>query len=177
MSANLDNVLLLALANDELDKFLVGEPFYFQEAKSDNDEPQNIVAAFDLLLLRYWQETHDPFFPARFVTALLKILATYPDRNRAIYAVAVWVWYYRFCLSKKHAQPQGLYAGLFEVDMSAVALALQGQLEANKAALVVDTRWAGAAWNSQHGLWDPLMRTALVVRDKLGGPDFVPFNI
>ena len=50
MSANLDNVLLLALANDELDKFLVGEPFYFQEAKSDNDEPQNIVAAFDLLL-------------------------------------------------------------------------------------------------------------------------------
>jgi hypothetical protein len=108
---------------------------------------------------------------------LLKILATYPDRNRAIYAVAVWVWYYRFCLSKKHAQPQGLYAGLFEVDMSAVALALQGQLEANKAALVVDTRWAGAAWNSPHGLWDPLMRTALVVRDKLGGPDFVPFNI
>jgi hypothetical protein len=66
---------------------------------------------------------------------------------------------------------------LFEIDMSAVALALQVQLEANKAALVVDTRWAGAAWNSQHGLWDPLMRTALVVRDKLGGPDFVPFNI
>ncbi|WP_443696762.1 hypothetical protein [Pseudomonas sp.] len=177
MSANLDNVLLLALANDELDKFLVGEPFYFQEAKSDNDEPQNIVAAFDLLLLRYWQQTHDPLFPARFVAALLKILATYPDRNRAIYAAAVWVWYYRFCLSKKHAQPQGLYAGLFEIDMSAVALALQAQLEANKAALVVDTRWAGAAWNSQHGLWAPLMRTALVVRDKLGGPDFVPFNI
>jgi hypothetical protein len=55
-------MLLLALANNELDKFLVGEPSYFQEAKSDNDEPQNIVAAFDLLLLRYWQETHDPFF-------------------------------------------------------------------------------------------------------------------
>lgn len=47
MSANLDNVLLLALANDELDKFLVGEPFYFQEAKNDYEEPQNIVAAFD----------------------------------------------------------------------------------------------------------------------------------
>ena len=177
MSANLDNVLLLALANDELDKFLVGEPFYFQEAKSDNDEPQNIVAAFDLLLLRYWQQNHDPLFPERCVAALLKILATYPDRNRAIYAAVAWVWYYRFCLSKKHAQPEGLYAGLFEIDMSAVALALQGQLEANKVALGVDTRWAGAAWNSQHGLWDPLMRTALVVRDKLGGPDFVPFNI
>ncbi len=107
MSANLDNVLLLALANDELDKFLVGEPFYFQEAKNDNEEPQNIVAAFDLLVLRYWQQTRDPQFPGRFVAALLKILATYPDRNRAIYVAAVWVWYYRFCLSKSRHNPRG----------------------------------------------------------------------
>ena len=177
MSANLDNVLQLALANNDLDKFLVGEPFYFQEAKSDNDEPQNVVAAFDLLVVRYWQETRDPQFPGGFVAALLKILATYPDRNRAIYAAAVWVWYYRFCLSKKRTNPDGLYADLFEVDMGAVAVALQKQLERNKAALVGDTRWAGAGWNSQNGLWGPLMRTALVVRDKLGGPDFVPANI
>ncbi|MCW1247669.1 hypothetical protein OC610_24855 [Pseudomonas sp. SAICEU22] len=177
MSANLDNVLLLALANDELDKFLVGEPFYFQEAKNDNAEPQNVVAAFDQLVLRYWQQTHDIQFPGRFVAALLKILATYPDRNRAIYVAAVWVWYYRFCLSKKQAQPGGLYADLFEIDMGAVALALQRQLELNKAELVQDTRWAGASWNSQNGLWGPLMRTALVVRDKLGGPDFVPANL
>ncbi|WHS60247.1 hypothetical protein [Pseudomonas sp. G2-4] len=62
MSTPLDNVLLLALANDELDKFLVGEPFYFQEAKNDNEEPQNIVAAFDLLVLRYGQQTRAPQF-------------------------------------------------------------------------------------------------------------------
>ncbi|AUM72583.1 hypothetical protein [Pseudomonas fluorescens] len=177
MSANLDNVLLLALANDELDKFLVGEPFYFQEARNDNEEPQNIVAAFDSLVLPYWQQTRDPQFPGRFVAALLKILATYPDRNRAIYVAAVWVWYYRFCLSKKQAQPAGLYADLFEIDMGAVALALQRQLELNKAELVQDTRWAGGTWNSQNGLWGPLMRTALAVRDKLGGPDFVPVNL
>ncbi|MFL6965444.1 MULTISPECIES: hypothetical protein [Pseudomonas] len=175
--ASLDNVLLLALANDELDKFLVGEPFYFQEAKNDNAEPQNVVAAFDQLVLRYWQQTHDSQFPGRFVAALLKILATYPDRNRAIYVAAVWVWYYQFCLSKKQARPEGLYADLFEIDMGAVALALQRQLELNKAELVQDTRWTGASWNSQNGLWGPLMRTALVVRDKLGGPDFVPANL
>lgn len=177
MSATLDDVLLLALANDELDKFLVGEPFYFQEAQNDNEEPQNIVAAFDLLVLRYWQQTRAPQFPGRFVAALLKILAAYPDRNRAIYVAAVWVWYYRFCLSKKQAQPEGIYADLFEVDMVAVALALQRQLELNKAELVQDTRWAGGTWNSQNGLWGPLMRTALAVRDKLGGPDFVPLNL
>ncbi|WP_339504297.1 hypothetical protein [Pseudomonas sp. RL_105y_Pfl2_101] len=176
MSANLDNVWQLALANDELDKFLVGERFYFQEAQNDNEEPQNIVAAFDLRVLRYWQQTRDPQFPERLVAALLKILASYPDRNRAIYVAAVWVWYYRLCLSKKQTQPEGLYADLFEVDMGAVALALQRQLELNKAELVQDTRWAGGSWNSQKGLWAPLMRTALGVRDQLGGPDFVPVN-
>jgi hypothetical protein len=177
MSTRQDNVLLLALANDELDKFLVGEPFYFLEAKNDNDEPQNVVAAFDQLLVPYWRETRDASFPARFVATLLTILATYPDRNRAIYIAHDWVWYYRFCLSKKRAQPDGPYAELFEIDMGGVAVALKRQLEINKADLIADTRWAGAAWNSQNGMWDPLMRTALMVRDKLGGPDFVPANI
>lgn len=30
--------------------------------------------------------------------------------------------------------------------------------------------WAGADWNSEAGLWDPLVRTAHHVRDKLNGP-------
>ncbi|UVM50327.1 MULTISPECIES: hypothetical protein [unclassified Pseudomonas] len=177
MSTNLDNVLLLALAYDELDKFLVGEPFYFQEAKNDYDEPQNIVVAFDLLVLRYWLQTRDANFPARFVAAFLKLLATYPDRNRAIYAAAGWLRYYRYCLNQKREEPEGLYAELFEIDMGSVALALRRQLEINKAALILDTRWAGGSWNSENGLWEPLMRTALNVRDKLGGPDYVPANI
>jgi hypothetical protein len=172
-----DDPIAQILANDELDKFLVGEPFYFLETKNDNDEPQNVVAAFDQLLVPYWCETRDASFPARFVAALLTILATYPDRNRAIYIAHDWVWYYRFCLNKKRAQPDGLYAELFEIDMGGVAVALKRQLEINKADLIADTRWAGAAWNSQNGMWDPLMRTALMVRDKLGGPDFVPANI
>lgn len=66
------------------------------------------------------------------------------------------------------------YADLFEVDLGAVALALRRQLEACKAALVADTRWAGNGHNSHDGLWGPLLRTALVVRDRLGRPDFVP---
>jgi len=177
MSSNQDNVLRLALANDELDKFIVGEPFYFQEAKVDNEEPQNVVAAFDQLVLPHWLLTRDSQFPGRVVGAMLRALATYPDRNRAIYAVSDWLWYYRFCLAKKRSQPQGMYAELFEIGMDAVALCLKQQLEIHKTDLISDTRWAGAAWNSKAGLWEPLMRTALNVRDKLGGPDFVPANI
>lgn len=177
MSYDQDNVLFLALANDEFDKFLVGEPFYFLETKDDNDEPQNVIIAFKLLFVPYWREIGDPAFPAQFAQALLKMLDTYPDQNRAIYMAQSWLWCYRYCLSKKYAQPEGIYAGLFEFDMSAVATALKTQLETNKPALIADTRWAGAAWNSQNGLWEPLMREALAVRDELGGPDFVPSNI
>lgn len=177
MSKNLDNVLLLALANNELEKFIVGEPFYFQEAKNDNDEPQNVIAAFNQLVLQYWLDSRDSSFPARFVSALMAALRNYPDQNRAIYATSDWVWYYRYCLSKKYAQPQSVYADLFEVDLSQVASMLKQKMEENKADLIGDTRWAGAAWNSKHGMWDPLVRTAIGVRDKLGGPDFVPSNV
>ncbi|MCD5973947.1 hypothetical protein [Pseudomonas quasicaspiana] len=177
MSYDKDNVLFLALANDEFDKFLAGEPYYFLATKDDNDEPQNVIVAFKLLFMPYWREVGDPDFPAKFAQALIKMLETYPDQNRAIYMAECWLWCYRFCLSKKYAQPDGPYAGLFEFDMSAVAAVLKAKLEANKSELMADTRWAGATWNSQNGLWEPLIREAIVVRDELGGPDYVPNNI
>lgn len=169
-----DNVLSLALANDELDRFLAGEPFYFVEAQTDNPEPQNVAQAFDELVVPQWQQ--DPSFAPRFVAALMKLLASYPDRNRAIYLAHRWVWYYRYCLSKKHAEPTGRYAGLFEVDLGGVAAQLKQLTQERKADLLADTRWAGASWNSDNGLWGPLLRTSIHLRDRLGGPDFVPDN-
>lgn len=177
MTDNLDNVLLIALADGALDKFIVGEPFYFQEAKVDTKEPQNVMAAFDLLVLDYWTKTKDETFPRKFATAMLKALETYPDKNRAIDAVAVWLWYYRYCLAQKKSNPNGIYRELFEMDTDGVAGALKHELEVNKAELITDTRWAGESWNSKQGLWEPLMRVAVGVRDKLGGPDFVPDNV
>lgn len=92
------------------------------------------------------------------------MLATYPDRTRAIYIAADWVWYYRFCQDKQRQQPLGPYGDLFDVDMGSVAVALKRLLENHKAELVADTRWAGAAWNSPDGMWTPLMRSAVMVR-------------
>ena len=177
MAVNQNDRLFLALANGELDKFLVGEPFYFFETKDDNDDPQNVVVAFDLLILPYWWETRDPLFPKRFADALLQMLKIYPDPNRAIYMVHRWIWYYQSCLSEKRMKAAGLYTDIFEIDLTSVASVLKDKLEANKADLITDTRWAGAVWNSKNGLWDPLVRTAMGVRDKLGGPDFVPSNV
>jgi hypothetical protein len=85
MTAKDSDALARALANNELNKFLIGESPYFFEAKSDNDEPQNVSAAFDLLVLPYWKRTGDPNFPARLFGGLVDLLKSYPDKNRAIY--------------------------------------------------------------------------------------------
>jgi hypothetical protein len=177
MKNNSDNVLLIALADDALDKFVVGEPFYFEEAKADTKEPQNVRDAFDLLVLDYWKKTKDETFSGKFATAMLKALKTYPDKNRAIYAVAFWIQYYHYCLKQKKSNPNGKYRELFEMDTAGVAGALKHELEVNKAELITDTRWAGESWNSKQGLWEPLMRMALGIRDKFEGPDFVPNNL
>lgn len=177
MKDNLDNILLIALADDALDKFIVGEPFYFLEAKADTKEPQNVRDAFDLLVLDYWKKAKDDKFPGQFATAMLKALRTYPDKNRAIYAVSFWLQYYTYCLTQKKSNPSRMYHELFQMDTDSIARALKHELEANKAELITDTRWAGESWNSKQGLWEPLMRMALGVRDKFEGPDFVPNNL
>lgn len=152
MTDSLDNVLLIALADDALDKFIVGEPFYFQEAKVDTQEPQNVMAAFDLVL-DYWMRTKDETFPDQFATAMLKALETYPDKNRAIYAVSDWIQHYYYCATQKKANSNGKYDQLFEMDTAGIASALKHELEVNKAELINDTRWAGESWNSKQGLW------------------------
>jgi hypothetical protein len=177
MTDNLDNVLLIALVDGALDKFIVGEPFYFQEAKRDTDEPQNVRAAFNLLVLEYWTKTKDKTLPGELVTAMLIVLKTYPDKNRAIYAVSDWIWFYHDCLAQKRLNPNGKYRELFEMDTHVFAGMLKQELEVNKAELITDTRWGGASWNSKQELWEPLMRLASWGRDKLEGPNFVPNNL
>lgn len=171
-----DDLIQRALDHDEMDRFVVGESFYFLEARVDNEEPQNIPQAFDQLLLPHWREGRDPLLWQRWIAGMLKALRDHPDANRAIYSVANWLWYYHHCLGKKRAQPDGSYADLPELDLGAVALALQLCMAERKDELITDTRWAGAAWNSPQGIWVPLLRLARAVRDNLAGPDFVPVN-
>lgn len=176
MISTASNVLLEAIFNNELDKFLAGEPPYFFDAKNDNQEPQNVSQAFDSLIIPYWKLTKDPLFPQKFASSLYKLLDTYPDKDRAIYVAHDWIWYYKYCLNKKILNPSGQYGDLFEIDLSEVARLLKSSTEENKNELLSDHRWAGGLWNSKNGMWEPLLKTSETVRDKLGGPNFVPDN-
>lgn len=173
MTETSTNVLALALKNNELLKLLVGEPFYFFETKTDNNEPQNVIAVFDLLFMPCFR-TNGEALSVLLPHALMDMLETYPDRHRAIYMTESWIWCYHYYLAKRQAHPDGAYAALPDIDFTELAFALKKQLEVNKPELMADKRWAGEAWNSDHGLWEPLMRSALHVRDTLGGPDYMP---
>ena len=133
-------------------------------------------AAFDLLVLPLWTARRDAAIPAALVAGLLRLLAAHPDPNRAAYVASSWIWYALHCLDKKRKDLAGRDGDLFAIDFTPVAAPLKAAVEARKDALVADPRWAGAAWNSPDGLWTPLVRTAIAVRDRLAGPDFVPTN-
>lgn len=163
-------LLAAALAGGELEDYLFGDAHYRLETRSDNDDPQSVVEAFEQIVA-HWRMSADPQLPEYFVASLTRILAHDTDRNQGIYITAEWLWRYRYCLADN-----ARYGDLFDVDTTALGHALRQSLETGKTSLMADKRWAGAAWNSPDGLWSPLVRVARSVRDKLDGPDFVPGN-
>lgn len=169
-----NNPLLAALANGELHKLLLGYAPYFFDGRSENEEPQNVNLVFDLLMLPYWESGQHPEFPAIFKNGLLTMLEHNIDMTEAIYIAADWLWYYHYCLQQKRQRPDGQYARLFEIDLGDVGVQLKRLMQRHRQDLMHDLRWAGAAWNSDSGMWQPLLRSAINVRDKLHGPDFVP---
>ena len=170
-------IFLEIIRKKEVAKFLAGDPPYFVDAKNDNEEPQNVTEAFNLVVFAAWEKFKDPSIPASFLSGLYDLLNTHPDRNKAIYVSCDWLWFYRYCLNDRVRNQDSAYEDIFEIDLGGVASLLRYLLEENKISLQQDHRWAGAEWNSQHGLWSPLLRQAIAVRDKLGGPDFVPRSV
>jgi hypothetical protein len=163
-----------ALSKNELHHFLAGDTPYFVEAKTDNEEPQNVEQAFDLQICPYIIRTQDTNLPDALADGLIKMLTTHADPARATYLAYSWVWYLLYCEAKKRGDPTGYYKDLPLFDFSDVALTAQRKADLLAATLKQDTRWAGAAWNSQMGLWEPICNLALAIRDRLGGPDMVP---
>lgn len=167
MAVSQPDLLSQALARDALGAFLLGEPPYFHEARAEHEEPQNVGAAFEALLLPYWHRTTDPELGERLTRACLALLAGHPDHNRAIYCVHAWIWEYRYAQVGKGIP-------VFDWRLEPVVVTLKASIERARTALVGDTRWAGAPWNSTDGIWGALLRASLHLRDRLGGPDLVP---
>lgn len=178
MTAAAPSQFMRAFVAAEVDRFLAGIAPYFVVSRSDTDEPQNFDAAFDTELLAAWRATRDPAIPVAFLDGLVRLLRSHPDANLAVYVAENWIRCYAYRAWKRQGgQPSAPRDDLFELDLAPAAALLKAAIEANEDSLRQDRRWAGAQWNSPDGLWTPLVRTALFVRDKWGGPDFVPSRI
>lgn len=170
------DILYDALNKHKFDNFLLGAPPYFFESKTDNDEPQNVPQAFDLLIIPYCNKERNTEFPKIFENSLMKILTEESDRNRSIYVAHDWIWYFLYCKNEGKLRPNGIYKDLFELNLTEISPTIKFLMEKNKDELIADKRWGGANWNSKNGMWDPLIRMAKDIRDNLKGPDFVPRN-
>jgi hypothetical protein len=164
-------ILENALNRDELPQFILGIPPYFIEAKTDNEEPQNVAAAFDKYIYPYWITTYDPSFPQHFSDALKNAVTQCADKNKATYTVLNWIWFYLFCFDK--SQKSAAYPGLFSLDLTELQALLYTQLQQQELSLKQDNRWAGAAWNSPNGLWQPITKLCQAI-ERLNGPIFLP---
>jgi hypothetical protein len=174
MNINKFQILYDALKNNSLDIFLLGLPPYFFESKTDNEEPQNIPQAFDLLIIPYWKKEKNIDFPKKFENSIIKILTNETDINRSIYVSLDWICYFLYCKNEEKLHPNGIYNDLFEINLTEISCIIKFLMQKNKDELIADKRWGGADWNSTNGMWDPLIRVAKDIRDNLNGPDLVP---
>lgn len=169
-----DSKFRLAVDRGEVSQFLVGEFPYFIDGRMDNDTPQNMPSAMGQVHM-YWRETKDPSLESKLVEAILYGLEWYPDRNRFVYAMSSWMWLYHYTDTDKRNHPSGHFLDFPKIDFSAAMPSLRQALEGAKESLIADQRWAGAPGNSDAGLWEPICRTAGVVKEMTGGRiDYVP---
>lgn len=174
MTTNNEKLFHQAIFKNELWRLLIGDPPYYFESKSGNEEPQDVQQAFDLSLLPYWKRTKAQSLPCVFCESLAYLITNYEDKNRAIYTAIDWIWYYTYCLEKIRSNPEAHLEDIFLADIGSVAPIIKKAIEERKEELIADKRWAGAPWNSSAGLWEPIVRTAKAIRDNLGGADVVP---
>lgn len=139
-------LLAAPLGRGELPRFMLGDEEYRLDSRNDNDDPKYVSNAFDQIFA-HWRTTQNADFAEYFTESLSYALAQGTELNLAIYMTSDWLWHYRYCLHE-----QGRYAGLFEVDITALGGQLKQALHADKANLMADRRWAGAEWNSPNGL-------------------------
>src|SRR5690625_4616721 len=120
-----ETIFLVAAERGELGEFIIGREPYFVTAKNSEDYPQNVSAAFDLVVYRLWTKTLDLQIPKYLVKGMREALAEDNDVNRAIVCVSDWIKYYHVRWRKK-INGNDFYSQMFRLDPAEVPATLRG---------------------------------------------------
>lgn len=150
--------------NDELGLFLMGIGKYQVKGHSDLSMPNDYNECWRQEIIPF--SRIDDALPRKLAMTLLRLLEYEEDYNLALYTIIMTInWYYFF-------KKEGLIN--FEFELDDLVEPFKNRICAQKNNLMKDTRWAGAEWNSEDGLWEPFLHATTFIKNKYHGVDLVP---
>lgn len=154
-----------AILNNQLDLFLIGRGGYRISGSTDLPLPNDFNLCWRSEIIPY-SHLAGSEFARQLGSSLFELLNFEPDINLGLYALSAHLnWYYFF-------RSQELVR--FELDLEGLAEKFKERLYDRKELLIQDNRWAGVGWNSEFGLWEPVVNTAKFIKKAYNGIDFEP---
>lgn len=151
-----------AIEKNELSSFLCGNLNYKLQGREDNSEPTDFLYCWESEIIPYSKENLS--LGSDLDNAMMELLENNESFIIGIYTVVNTIfWYYYF---KKKGSIS------FELELIKLRDKLISVLSENKGKLQSTKLWAGVDWNSKDGLWEPIQRIALSIKDNYDGINF-----
>lgn len=129
--------------------FLLGEKGYKCIGRNDMGEPNDYLFCWESEIIPYIKENPKKFKDI-FFNALHELFFYKKDKILGIYSVANHVFWCSYFINKASIN--------LDIDLTEIINELSIIVDLNKDALRKDKRWAGAEWNSNNGLLEPIRR-------------------
>jgi len=139
-----------AIKKGELHLFLIGKGEYKCHGRSDYPDPTDYLACWEKEIIPYFNENNSIESVLRLYNSIIMLFDYANDINLGLYSIAAHIEWCNYFEKGKKIQ--------FSLDWKSIAEKLKLAVEINKERLIADKRWAGAEWNSNQGLYEPIIR-------------------
>jgi hypothetical protein len=160
------NLIIKAIEKDEFDLFLMGYGNYRCQGSSDLWEPNDFVLCWNTEIIPYANTGKNDILEKKMMDALYKLSNREKDINLEVYTIILTINWYYFYKSQNRID--------FKMDLVDFSILLKDKLKRQKDKLQKDYRWGGEKWNSNDGLWEPLINTLTFIINKYDGINCIP---
>jgi len=152
-----------ALGKSELVNFLRGDNNYKLHQRNENADINDFMYCWDSEIIPFSKLNNS--IGTKLGDALYDLLLDVNNVEINIYTtVNTLFWYY-------YHRNNGRID--FNIPLCSIEKKLKEQIKLNKNKLTSCQKWAGETWNSNDGLWSPIQKIAVKIRDEYHGINFV----